>query len=200
MELQTFSGYRDFERGQGKYPPEFFYKISLIITEQYTATATAKGAGRSGHVECDGLKFNLAVPKEMGGNGKGENPEQLFAMGYSSPLIISLNDLDQLVSDLFAYSVLLLLFPGCLLGAIQASAKRLGKSEMAKNAVVRASVHIGQTAELDGFGLAVDIKVEGVDEEIVKAGHEVGSFFLFCCGFFDFVLIISISSARTVVL
>lgn len=44
---------------------------------------------------------------------------------------------------------------------------------MAANAVVRASVHIGPAAELDGFGLAVDIKVEGVDEELLKAGHAV---------------------------
>jgi len=124
------------------------YKLSRGICTlkevKYTATATATGTGRSGHVECNGLKFDLAVPKEMGGNGKGENPEQLFAMGYS----------------------------GCLLGAIQAVAKSRGKSEMAKNAVVRASVHIGQAAELQGFGLAVDIKVEGVDEELVKLGHE----------------------------
>jgi hypothetical protein len=29
------------------------------------------------------LKLNLALPKELGGSGKGENPEQLFAMGYA---------------------------------------------------------------------------------------------------------------------
>ena len=50
---------------------------------QYTATATASGAGRNGHVEAGNLKLNLALPKELGGNGKGENPEQLFAAGYS---------------------------------------------------------------------------------------------------------------------
>jgi len=112
----------------------------------YTATATAKGSGRDGHVECNGLKLTLATPKELGGKGgAGENPEQLFAMGYS----------------------------GCLLGAIQAVAKGQGKSEMAKNAVVRASVHIGPAAELGGLGLAVDIKVEGIDEELLKAGHEL---------------------------
>jgi len=119
--------------------------IVTVKEVKYTATATAKGAGRDGHVECNGLKFDLAMPKEMGGNGKGENPEQLFAMGYS----------------------------GCLLGAIQAVAKGLGKADMAKNAVVRASVHIGPATELKGFGLAVDIKVEGVDEEVLKAGHEL---------------------------
>jgi len=88
MELQALSRYRHFERGQGKLFRILQNVLAKPLPEQYTATATAKGAGRSGHVECDGLKFNLAVPKEMGGTGKGENPEQLFAMGYSSLLII----------------------------------------------------------------------------------------------------------------
>ena len=54
-------------------------------------------------------------------------------------------------------------------------AKRLGKDEMGKKAVVHASVHIGEPDQFQGLGLAVDIKVEGVDEEVLKAGHEVWS-------------------------
>ncbi len=52
----------------------------------YTAVATAAG-GRSGHVESsDGaVAVDLAVPKEMGGDGHtGANPEQLFASGYAA--------------------------------------------------------------------------------------------------------------------
>ncbi|MEV6489991.1 organic hydroperoxide resistance protein [Actinoplanes sp. NPDC051633] len=53
----------------------------------YTASATATGDGRNGHVRsADGvLDFDLAVPKEMGGPG-GElpNPEELFAAGYAA--------------------------------------------------------------------------------------------------------------------
>ena len=60
----------------------------MTPVDQYTATATAKGAGRAGHVKCNGLKLDLALPKEMGGDGKGENPEQLFAMGYSGACIL----------------------------------------------------------------------------------------------------------------
>lgn len=52
-------------------------------------------------------------------------------------------------------------------------AKRQGKEDMGKKAVVHANVHIGTPENLEGFGLAVDIKVEGVDEELLKAGHEV---------------------------
>ncbi|KAF8907877.1 OsmC/Ohr family [Gymnopilus junonius] len=95
---------------------------------KYTANAVASGAGRNG----------------ARGTGKGENPEQLFAMGYSA----------------------------CLLGAIQAMARKQGKTEMAKNAKVYTSVNIGEPNGLPGFGLSVDIKVEGVDDELLKAGHE----------------------------
>jgi len=51
----------------------------------YTAEATATG-GRDGKARSsDGkLEVGLAVPKEMGGNGAGTNPEQLFAAGYSA--------------------------------------------------------------------------------------------------------------------
>ena len=67
------------------------------------------------------------------------------------------------------------MFPACLLGAIQAVARKQGKSEMAKNAEVHTSVNIGEPNELPGFGLSVDIKVYGVDDELLKAGHEVRS-------------------------
>ena len=53
----------------------------------YTASATATGEGRNGHVRSsDGLlDFDLAVPKEMGGpGGPLTNPEQLFAAGYAA--------------------------------------------------------------------------------------------------------------------
>ncbi|KAG5639043.1 hypothetical protein H0H81_007657 [Sphagnurus paluster] len=51
-------------------------------------------------------------------------------------------------------------------------AGRLGKPDSTKNAIVHASVHIGEPKEMGGFGLAVDIKVENVDEDVLKAGHE----------------------------
>jgi osmotically inducible protein OsmC len=53
----------------------------------YTASATATGDGRNGHVRsADGvLDFDLAVPKEMGGPGGAlTNPEELFAAGYAA--------------------------------------------------------------------------------------------------------------------
>ncbi|MGW6204204.1 organic hydroperoxide resistance protein [Streptomyces sp. NPDC055089] len=51
----------------------------------YTAVATATH-GRDGRaVSADGkLDLQLAIPVEMGGNGEGTNPEQLFAAGYAA--------------------------------------------------------------------------------------------------------------------
>ncbi len=52
----------------------------------YTAEALATGRGREGHVRTtDGrVDLDLAIPKDMGGDGEGANPEQLFASGYAA--------------------------------------------------------------------------------------------------------------------
>ena len=51
----------------------------------YKTTATTKG-GRDGRAVLEGgaLALAMALPKELGGSGEGHNPEQLFALGYSS--------------------------------------------------------------------------------------------------------------------
>ena len=48
-------------------------------------TATTKG-GRDGRavLEHGGLALAMALPKDLGGSGEGHNPEQLFALGWSS--------------------------------------------------------------------------------------------------------------------
>lgn len=50
----------------------------------YTAVATANGReGRA--VSSDGqIDLALAMPPALGGNGRGTNPEQLFAAGYAA--------------------------------------------------------------------------------------------------------------------
>jgi len=57
-------------------------KIEKVV---YRSEVTTTG-GRDGRaISADNkLELNLAVPKEMGGNGNGTNPEQLFAAGYSA--------------------------------------------------------------------------------------------------------------------
>ncbi|KAI9571130.1 OsmC/Ohr family [Boletus coccyginus] len=119
-----------------------------LKTVKYTATARAAGKGRNGEVYSADeapLTLKLASPKALGGPGDGTNPEQLFAMGYAS----------------------------CFLGALQMMAGRLGESDAVKDAVIHTNVHLGEAEQIGGFGIAVDIKVEGVeDEEVIQAGHE----------------------------
>ncbi|MEA2159603.1 MAG: lipoyl-dependent peroxiredoxin [Solirubrobacteraceae bacterium] len=52
----------------------------------YTAEATVTGGRADGHgVTTDGvLDVQLRLPEEMGGQGGGTNPEQLFAVGYAA--------------------------------------------------------------------------------------------------------------------
>ncbi|MGW7288346.1 organic hydroperoxide resistance protein [Streptomyces sp. NPDC054847] len=51
----------------------------------YVAEATAHG-GRDGYVTShDGqIELRVAMPPALGGDGRGTNPEQLFAAGYSA--------------------------------------------------------------------------------------------------------------------
>jgi len=60
----------------------------MSIKPLYTAHAKATG-GRDGHaiIADNGLKVTLATPTELGGNGAGNNPEQLFAAGYAACFI-----------------------------------------------------------------------------------------------------------------
>ena len=51
----------------------------------YTTSGSTKG-GREGRAVLDngGLALAMAFPKDLGGDGAGHNPEQLFALGYSA--------------------------------------------------------------------------------------------------------------------
>ena len=56
-------------------------------------------------------------------------------------------------------------------------AGRMGRPGGARDAVVHATVHLGESETMPGFGIAVDISVEGVDEELLQAGHAVRTSF-----------------------
>ncbi len=52
----------------------------------YTAEANVTGGRADGHGKTtdDALDVQLRLPTDMGGNGGGTNPEQLFAVGYAA--------------------------------------------------------------------------------------------------------------------
>ena len=124
----------------------------MSVDVKYRTSATAHG-GRDGESRTDdgALAVKLAVPKEMGGPGGGNNPEQLFATGYAA----------------------------CFLGAMKfvASQNKDG-AQVPSDATVHAAVGIGPRSE-GGFGLDIELKVElpGVEhaaaEALVEKAHQV---------------------------
>ena len=114
----------------------------------YSISATTKG-GRNGRAILDngGLALAMGLQKEFGGNGEGHNPEQLFAMGYAA----------------------------CFGGAVGFVARQ--QKITPTQITVTADVHIGKQGEGLGLGVALTIKVDGVDrataEKLVQAAHQV---------------------------
>jgi Ohr subfamily peroxiredoxin len=115
----------------------------------YTANATATG-GRDGRATSDDGKLDVALarPKEMGGNGAGTNPEQLFAAGYSA----------------------------CFLGAMGFVAAQ-SKQLLPAGTQVAGSVGIGPIPQGFGISVALRITLPGMEREaaqaLVDAAHKV---------------------------
>ncbi|MQA60189.1 MAG: Ohr family peroxiredoxin [Actinophytocola sp.] len=116
----------------------------------YTASATATGAGRGGHVRSsdEALVSELSIPKELGGaGGAGTNPEQLFAAGYAA----------------------------CFHSALQLVARR----EKVKIADSSVTAEVDLAAAGKGFGLSVELVVDlpGVEQQVaaslVDSAHQV---------------------------
>jgi lipoyl-dependent peroxiredoxin len=60
-------------------------KMIKMEKKLYTATVNVQG-GRDGKAVSsdENLNVDLRYPKELGGNGAGTNPEQLFAAGFAA--------------------------------------------------------------------------------------------------------------------
>ncbi|HBU98984.1 organic hydroperoxide resistance protein [Thalassospira lucentensis] len=123
----------------------------MSVEVKYTAHASATG-GRDGRAKTDdgSLDVKLTTPKELGGaGGEGNNPEQLFAMGYSA----------------------------CFIGAMKVASGQT-KIKVPNDVSVNAEVGIGPRAA-GGFGLAVTLKVSlpGLDkadaEKLVETAHTI---------------------------
>lgn len=106
----------------------------------YQAVAEVTG-GRGGHAHSHNpeLELDLRVPTEMGGPGGGNNPEQLFAMGYG------------------AY----------FQGALALAAKEVGAD--VSQSVVRSSVGIGPEGESFALTVKMEVYVPGLELDQVQA-------------------------------
>jgi osmotically inducible protein OsmC len=119
-------------------------------TVLYTAEVTSTGDGRTGHVLSSDhrLDLELAVPAEMGGDGDGTNPEQLFAAAYAA----------------------------CFHGALRGVARQAGVE--ARESTVTALVGIGPEGEGELCDLVVTlvIVIPGLDREqtreLAEAAHQ----------------------------
>lgn len=114
----------------------------------YTAVADNKG-GRDGqaHTENPEMTLDVRPPKEMGGDGAGTNPEQLFAMGYGA----------------------------CFQGAMSLAAKELDVN--VDDSAVRAHVSIGPEGDSFAISVKIEVYIPGmsVDEmqKVADRTHEL---------------------------
>ncbi|WFB86940.1 MULTISPECIES: organic hydroperoxide resistance protein [Streptomyces] len=115
----------------------------------YTAAATATHGREGRAVTSDGkLDLPLSAPAEMGGNGEGTNPEQLFAAGYAACF-------------------------GSALGVVGRRAK-----VDVSDAAVTAEVGIGKQGEGFALAVTLRVELpEGIDKEtgrgLVEQAHQV---------------------------
>ena len=126
----------------------------MAIKKLYTAVATSVGGRGKGTARtADGmLDLKIGTPKALGGTDDGVNPDQLFALGYST----------------------------CYLGAIKYVAGKQKKPvAMAPESSVTAHVSFGPRADKKGFGIEVklEVKLPGVPRAkaamLAKKAHVV---------------------------
>jgi osmotically inducible protein OsmC len=117
----------------------------------YTAEALASGEGRDGTARTrDGkLDVNLASPVELGGNGQGTNPEQLFAAGYAA----------------------------CFHSALRLVGRK-ERADLTGSAVA-ARIHFGALDDGAGYGLAAELEIAlpaldlATAETLVAKAHQI---------------------------
>jgi lipoyl-dependent peroxiredoxin len=119
----------------------------------YTARATVTGGRADGHgrTEDGALDVQLRRPVEMGGEGGGTNPEQLFAVGYAA----------------------------CFESALAVVARRERDEDLARDVSIDSSVSLTPGEDRSfRLGVALDVTLPRVDDpeqaaRIVRAAHQV---------------------------
>ena len=119
----------------------------------YTARATVTGGRAQGHGRSDDgvLDVQLRLPAEMGGEGGGTNPEQLFAVGYAA----------------------------CFEGALGAIARRERDEDLVRDAAIESSVTLTPGEDRSfRLGVALDVTLPQVSDpelaaRLVRGAHQV---------------------------
>lgn|ERR1044071_7999491 len=124
--------------------------VKAMAKTLYTAEATITGGRAEGHGKTtDGaLEVDLRLPSEMGGQGGGTNPEQLFAVGYAA----------------------------CFEGALGAVARR-SKAETGDVSIdSKVALHPNESRGFD-LSVELHVSLPSVEDdaavELVKAAHQV---------------------------
>lgn len=122
-----------------------------MARELYTAEAVVTGGRAEGHGRTsDGaLEVDLRTPTEMGGEGGGTNPEELFAVGYAA----------------------------CFEGALGAVARR-ERVELGEVSITSRVTLLAADERTFGIAAALDVTLPGITDaaqakSIVAAAHEV---------------------------
>jgi Ohr subfamily peroxiredoxin len=119
---------------------------ALYTAEAHVTGGRADGHGRSGDGQ---LEVDLRLPQQMGGQGGGTNPEELFAVGYAA----------------------------CFEGALGAVARRT-KQEVG-DVAIDSKVSLYPTEERGfKLGVELDVSLPSVSDadaaaELVRAAHKV---------------------------
>lgn len=121
----------------------------MSVNVLYATSAIAVG-GRDGNTGTSDGRFEVSLvrPRELGGKGDGNNPEQLFASAYAA----------------------------CFLSSMQVLASE-GGARVPADAEVMATVGLGSRSE-GGFGLeiALDVRLPGLSrgeaEALLEKAHQ----------------------------
>lgn len=122
-----------------------------LLTPLYQTRVSATG-GKSGTVRSDDdvLVLPYAVPTRLGGEGRGTNPEQLFAAGYAT------------------------CFSAAVIQVAQAQTIRVRDSDI--EVIAQVDVNLGRRGS-SGFSVTLEVIIAGLDQAaaaaVVAAAHKV---------------------------
>ncbi|MGB3286864.1 organic hydroperoxide resistance protein [Mycolicibacter algericus] len=139
----------------------------MSIKVVFATESTATGGGRDGHVRSATGRVDLDTrpPRELGGDGEGTNPEELFSAGYAA----------------------------CFLGALRLVARRSAVA-LDDDTNVTVQVALGKDVATEEFGLTGTIignlpgLSQAIADDLMAQAHEVCPYSRATRGNADFIV------------